>query len=59
MFGAAIPTAHAATEVVVEIRDYRFTPERVTVKRGTVVRWVNQEKRTTHSVRSQDGGDTS
>lgn len=51
LFGASIAYAQAATEVVVEIRDYRFVPERVTVKRGTVVRWLNQEKRTTHSVR--------
>ena len=48
---AAATGADPAALVVVEIRDYRFVPERVTVKRGTVVRWLNQEKRTTHSVR--------
>jgi plastocyanin len=51
VLGVSIPRAHATTEVVIEIRDYRFVPDRVTVKRGAVVRWVNQEKRTTHSVR--------
>jgi plastocyanin len=37
--------------VVVEIRDYNYVPAVVTVKPGTTVRWVNQEKRTTHTVR--------
>lgn len=37
--------------VVVEIRDYKYVPAVVTVKPGTTVRWVNQEKRTTHTVR--------
>ncbi|HTH15104.1 MAG TPA: plastocyanin/azurin family copper-binding protein [Magnetospirillum sp.] len=38
-------------EVVrVVIDTYRFQPQAVTVKPGTVVEWVNQEKRTSHSV---------
>ncbi len=45
--GAAL----AAPEGIVEIRDYRFTPERLTVPAGSTVRWVNREKRTAHSVR--------
>lgn len=41
----------AATEAVeVRIRDYRFTPERIVVKQGATVRWVNDEKRASHSV---------
>jgi plastocyanin len=41
----------AAEPVVqVEIRDYRFIPDRLTIQRGTTVRWVNLEKRSTHSV---------
>ncbi|BDI07671.1 cupredoxin domain-containing protein [Sphaerotilus microaerophilus] len=41
----------AAAVVVVEIRDYQYLPASVTVKAGSIVRWVNREKRTTHSVR--------
>ena len=37
--------------MTVEIRDYKFTPAHVTVPVGTTVRWVNAEKRTTHTVR--------
>lgn len=40
-----------AQEVVqVVIDKYRFEPRLVTVKPGTVVEWVNAEKRTSHSV---------
>lgn len=43
--------ARAADEVVtVIIREQRFEPAVLTVKPGTTVRWVNEEKRTTHSV---------
>lgn len=38
------------TVVVVSIQHHRFEPARVTVKAGTVVRWVNDEKRTSHSI---------
>ncbi|HQY09644.1 MAG: cupredoxin domain-containing protein [Burkholderiales bacterium] len=37
--------------VTIEIRDYRFIPDRVTVPVGSTVRWINREKRTAHSVR--------
>lgn len=43
-------TAPAAGEVLVELRDYRFIPEEVTVKVGTTVRWVNMEKRQFHNI---------
>lgn len=36
--------------VRVVIDTYRFEPQVVTVAPGTVVEWVNQEKRTSHSV---------
>lgn len=39
-----------AAEVVVEIRDNKFIPAEVTIKIGTTVRWVNEERRTSHSV---------
>lgn len=36
--------------VEVQIRDYKFDPPSVTVKVGTLVKWTNQERRTTHTV---------
>lgn len=43
----------AATAAVVEVRiaDYRFQPPVLTVRAGTTVRWVNAERRTSHTVR--------
>ncbi len=49
LFSGAVGIVMAA-EHVVEIRDNRFTPEVLSIKPGDTVRWVNQEKRTTHSV---------
>jgi plastocyanin len=46
--------AGAAGEVMpveVEIRDYRFEPAELNIRVGTVVRWVNRERRTSHSIR--------
>ena len=49
--GAALLPSTAATETVeITILDYKFTPPKLTVKAGTTVKWVNAEKRTTHSV---------
>lgn len=47
LFGSA---RAAGPTVEVSILEYRFHPAQLTVKAGTVVRWINQEKRTTHSV---------
>ena len=47
----------AAAEVVVEIRKMKFHPQEITVKKGTVVRWVNKEKRQYHSVWFKQAGD--
>ena len=48
-------STHAAEPVVdVEIRDYKFHPETLTIK--AVVRWTNREKRTSHSVLFPDAG---
>lgn len=44
------PARAAEPAVQVEIRDYKFFPDKLTVKAGTTVRWINQEKRTTHSI---------
>ncbi len=40
----------SAETVTVEIRDYKFTPQEITIKPGTTVHWVNREKRQYHSV---------
>lgn len=42
--------AWAGEVVDVGIRDYRFSPAELTIKAGTTVRWINQEKRASHSV---------
>lgn len=47
---AARSAGAAPNVVVVDIRDYKFMPQVVTIKAGTTVRWTNSEKRTTHSV---------
>jgi plastocyanin len=48
--GAAL--AQGAAEV--RIKDYKFVPEKITVKAGTTVKWVNGEKRASHSVWFRD-----
>lgn len=48
--GAESGTTQAGSEVVIELRDYRFIPEEITVKIGTTVRWVNMEKRQFHNI---------
>lgn len=40
----------AAGEAIVELKDYRFIPEDITVRVGTTVRWVNREKRQFHNI---------
>jgi plastocyanin len=47
---ALLPWAHAAETVEVTILDYKFVPPKLTIKAGTAVKWINAEKRTTHSV---------
>lgn len=42
---------HASEPVVtVHIREHRFEPAELIVKPGTTVRWVNDERRSSHSV---------
>jgi len=36
---------------------YNFCPKTMTVKKGTVVRWINVDKRTSHSVWLKEKGD--
>lgn len=44
----AAPAADAGVEVAIE--NMRFDPPALKIKAGTVVIWVNREKRTNHSV---------
>jgi plastocyanin len=43
-------TAWAQAVSEVRIREYRFSPAEVRVRPGDTVRWINDEKRTSHSV---------
>lgn len=48
----AAEPAPAAQGTVVEviIRDYRFEPAELKIRAGSTVKWINDEKRTSHSV---------
>ncbi len=48
------PKAAQDAEVVLMYK-YHFCPAEITVKAGTTVRWVNVDKRTSHSVLLKDG----
>lgn len=47
----------AAETVVVDIQRYKFIPDDITIKVGTTIRWVNNEKRQYHSVWFREAGD--
>lgn len=47
---ALVSFSAAAAEVVVEIQNYTYQPREVQIKAGDTVRWVNREKRTSHSI---------
>lgn len=49
LFGA--PSAEAEGVTVVTMYKYNFCPKEITVPVGTTVRWVNVDKRTSHSVK--------
>lgn len=42
--------ALAQQTVEIKIQDYKFVPAEVRIKAGDTVKWINQEKRTSHSV---------
>lgn len=56
----AIVPVSAQQTVDVVIQNYQFEPAEVRVRPGDVVRWINQEKRTSHSVQfsSDQGGES-
>lgn len=53
LFGQPSDTVEDA-EIVLMYK-YNFCPAQLTVKTGTTVRWVNVDKRTSHSVLLKDG----
>jgi len=50
------PSAQEPGVSVVLMYKYRFCPAAITVKPGTTVRWVNVDKRTSHSVLVPESG---
>lgn len=48
--------AKEAGKVTVLMYKYRFCPPNLRIKVGTTVRWVNADKRTSHSVWFKDAG---
>lgn len=51
-------TMGCASELVdVSIKDFQFLPAQITVKKGTTVRWTNNEKRQYHNVWFEKAGD--
>ena len=46
----SLPALAGGDEVLVIIKDYKFIPAEVTIKKGQTIRWENQEKRQYHSV---------
>jgi plastocyanin len=44
------PLGAAAQTVEVSIQDYKYLPASLKIKAGTTVKWINNEKRTTHSI---------
>ncbi len=55
-FALIAPPAQAETVVEVGIVKMQFVPQRVKVKPGTTVKWVNNEKRTSHSILFEQEG---
>lgn len=51
------PSAEEDGVTVVTMYKYNFCPAHITVKPGTTVRWVNVDKRTSHSVLLKDGSE--
>lgn len=46
----SLGSATAGDVMEVKIRDYKFQPEKLSVKAGTTVKWTNNEKRASHSI---------
>ena len=42
---------------LVIIKDFKFVPQEITIKRGQIINWENQEKRQYHSVWFETSGE--
>lgn len=51
------PDAKDDGAVIVKLYKYNFCPANVTIKTGTTVRWINIDKRTSHSVWLKQAGE--
>ncbi|MBK7900708.1 MAG: cupredoxin domain-containing protein [Azonexus sp.] len=47
---ALVALSAAAETVTVEIQNYSYIPAEVRIRIGDTVRWINKEKRTSHSI---------
>ena len=41
--------AWSAETITVEIKNFKFVPQEITIKSGTTVQWINKEKRGYHN----------
>ena len=41
----------------VSIKKFKFIPQEITIKKGSIIRWTNNEKRQYHSVWFEKSGD--
>lgn len=46
-----LPLQACADTAEIMIRDYQYQPAELTVQAGTTVKWINDEKRVSHSIR--------
>lgn len=56
-YAALFPDAKDDGTVIVKLYKYNFCPTNVTIKKGTTVRWINVDKRTSHSVWLKEAGE--
>lgn len=52
-------TATMAADHEIVIANYRFTPPEITIQVGDTITWINQEKRTSHSILFTASGEES
>ena len=50
MLAIASHVSAGSDEPKIIIKDYKFVPQKITIKRGQTLTWENQEKRQYHSV---------
>lgn len=56
LLGLGNTVAWAETHIV-EMKDFKFVPEEITIKVGDTVRWVNTERRQFHTIWFKDLGE--